>query len=70
MAAATAGLPKTAACSPKTMNFPGADTMNAGAIGDEAFLSMTFDCEVHRERTGGWIAKSPLTEISSPVHVL
>src|SRR5688572_13227338 len=40
MAAATAGLPKTAACSPKTMTFPGADTMNAGAIGDETFLSM------------------------------
>jgi hypothetical protein len=40
MAAATAGWPKTAACSPKTMTFPGADTMNVGAIGDESFLSM------------------------------
>lgn len=40
MAAAIAGFPYTAACSPKTITFPGADTMNVGAIGDEDFLSM------------------------------
>lgn len=40
IAAAIAGLPYTAACSPKTMAFPGADTMNVGAIGDESFLSI------------------------------
>ena len=39
-----AGLPYTAACSPKTMTFPGADTMKVGAIGDETFLSMTLRC--------------------------
>lgn len=30
----------TAACSPNTLAFPGADTMHVGAIGNEGFLSM------------------------------
>ena len=51
MAAATAALPKTAACSPKTMTFPGADTMNAGAIGDETFLAIALDARLMPERT-------------------
>lgn len=38
MAAAIAALPCTTACSPNTMTFPGADTMKAGAIGEDERL--------------------------------
>lgn len=38
MAAAIAALPCTTACSPYTMTFPGADTIKAGASGEECFL--------------------------------
>lgn len=40
MAAAKAALPWTTACSPKTMTLPGAETMKAGAIGEEALRDM------------------------------
>lgn len=40
MAAAMAALPWTTACSPYTITLPGADTIKAGAIGDEGFLAM------------------------------
>jgi len=36
------------ACSPKTMTFPGADTMNVGAIGNETFLSIAPKCRNRR----------------------
>lgn len=42
MAAAMAGLPYTTACSPNTMTFPGADTIKAGAIGDDVFRFIAF----------------------------
>lgn len=38
MAAAIAAFPCTTACSPYTMTFPGADTIKAGASGEEDFL--------------------------------
>jgi hypothetical protein len=38
-----AGLLYTAVCPPKTMNFPGADTINVGAISDKAFLSIALN---------------------------
>lgn len=40
MAAAKAALPCTTACSPNTMTLPGAETMKAGAIGEEALRDM------------------------------
>ena len=40
MAAARAALPCTTACSPYTMTFPGAETIKAGAIGEEALRDM------------------------------
>lgn len=42
MAAAIAVLPCTTACSPYTMTLPGADTMKAGAIGDDDLRAMAF----------------------------
>jgi hypothetical protein len=38
-----AGLLYTAVCLLKTMNFPGADTINMGAISDKAFLSIALN---------------------------
>lgn len=40
IAAAMAGFPCTTACSPKTITFPGADTINGGIIGEDCFLTM------------------------------
>lgn len=37
-------LPWTTACSPKTMTFPGAETMNAGIIGLESLREAFFKC--------------------------
>jgi len=38
----------TAVFSPKTMTFPGADTMNVGAISDEGFLFIALNCRTNR----------------------
>lgn len=47
---AMASLSYTAACSPKTMTFPSADTINMGAISDEGFLSIALNCRPRRQR--------------------
>ena len=48
MVAASAGLPYTAACSPKSMTFPGADTMKVGAVegGIGSSIECVWDCKV------------------------
>lgn len=38
-------LPWTTACSPKTMTFPGAETMKAGIIGLESLREAFFICD-------------------------
>lgn len=43
MAAAMAGLPYTAACSPRTITLPGAETMDGNSIGDKSVVSMAVE---------------------------